>query len=275
MKYRNGIRHLLLVLGAAVFMLPFYWLVVTSLKSDVQILNAKTLGEMLVPNPVQWSNYPRTLAYVHFWRYFLNTTIVTVLSILGTTLASSVVAFSFARLRWPGRDVFFILLLSTMMLPVQVTMIPLYLIFAKIGWVNSLKPLWVPAFFGNAFYIFLLRQFFKTIPREFMDAAKLDGCTYFEMFRKIMFPLVRPAVISIIIFQFMFAWNDFLGPLIYIHDRLLMTLSQGLQALQSSNSGEWSMLMAASTLMILPVIIVFFFAQRYFIEGVVLTGLKE
>jgi len=275
MYNRNWIRHLFLMLGAILFMLPFYWLVVTSLKSDLQIMNAKSLGEMLIPNPILWSNYPRTLAYVDFGRYFLNTSIVTLLTILGTTIASSLVAFSFARLRWPGRDVFFIVLLSTMMLPAQVTMIPLYLIFAKIGWINSLRPLWVPAFFGNAFYIFLLRQFFKTIPQEFMDAARLDGCTYFEMFRKVMFPLVRPAVISIIIFQFMGAWNDFLGPLIYIHEQRLMTLSQGLQALQSANAGEWSMMMAASTLMILPVIIVFFFAQRYFIEGVVLTGLKE
>lgn len=272
---RISSRHLLLIIGAIIFMIPFYWLLVTSLKSNVQIMNATSFKAMLVPNPVLWSNYPRTLEYVDFGRYFLNTSVVTVLTIIGTTLSSSMVAFAFGKLRWPGRDVFFIILLATMMLPQQVTMIPLYLIFAKIGWVNTLKPLWVPSFFGSAFFIFLLRQFFKTLPRDFMDAAKIDGCGYFQMFVRIMFPLVRPAVITIVIFQFMWAWNDFLGPLIYIHDRLLMTLSQGLQALQSANQSEWSMLMTGATIMILPVILVFFFSQRYFIQGVVLTGLKE
>ncbi|MBN1351558.1 carbohydrate ABC transporter permease [candidate division KSB1 bacterium] len=272
---RIGLRHAILIAGAAIFVLPFYWLIVTSLKSDIQILNATTLTEMLVPDPVVFSNYPKTLNYMDFGRYFLNTTLVALLSIIGITLASSMVAFSFARLKWPGRDIFFIILLSTMMLPHQVTMIPLYLIYSKIGWVNSLKPLWAPSFFGHAFFIFLLRQFYKTIPRDFMDAAKIDGCNYFQIYWKIMFPLVRPAIITIVIFQFMWSWNDFLGPLIYIHDRLLMTMSQALQALQSANSSEWSMLMAASAVMTIPVIIVFFFAQRYFIQGVVLTGLKE
>jgi ABC-type glycerol-3-phosphate transport system permease component len=265
----------MLILGAIFCTLPFYWLIVTSLKSDLQILNARHLKDILIPDPIQWSNYPRTLEYVNFGRYFMNTSWVTLMSILGTTISSSLVAFAFAKLKWPGRESFFIVLLATMMLPTQVTMIPLYLIFTRIGWIDSLKPLWVPSFFGSAFFIFLLRQFFKSIPQDLMDAAKIDGCGYFQIYRRIMLPLIRPALITIVIFQFLWTWNDFIGPLIYIHDQLQMTLSLGLQALQSANSTEWSMLMAASSMMTLPVILLFFFAQRYFIQGVLLTGLKE
>ncbi|MCI0514999.1 carbohydrate ABC transporter permease [candidate division KSB1 bacterium] len=273
--FRNSLRYSLLISGAIFFTLPFYWLIVTSLKSDLQILNARHLKEILIPDPIQWSNYVRTLEYVDFGRYFLNTSWVTLLSILGTTISSSLVAFAFGKLKWPGRDTCFILLLATMMLPTQVTMIPLYLIFTKIGWVDSLKPLWVPSFFGSAFFIFLLRQFYKSIPQDLMDAAKIDGCGYFQIYLRIMLPLIRPALITIVIFQFLWSWNDFIGPLIYIHNQLQMTLSLGLQALQSANGTEWSMLMAASSMMTLPVILLFFFAQRYFIQGVILTGLKE
>lgn len=273
--FRNAGRYSLLLAGAIFFTLPFYWLIVTSLKSDLQILNARYLKEILIPDPIQWSNYPRTLEYVDFGRYFLNSGWVTLLSILGTTISSSLVAFAFGKLKWPGRETCFILLLATMMLPTQVTMIPLYLIFTKIGWVDSLKPLWVPSFFGSAFFIFLLRQFYKSIPQDLMDAAKIDGCGYFQIYLRIMLPLIRPALITIVIFQFLWSWNDFIGPLIYIHNQLQMTLSLGLQALQSANGTEWSMLMAASSMMTLPVILLFFFAQRYFIQGVLLTGLKE
>jgi ABC-type glycerol-3-phosphate transport system permease component len=160
------------------------------------------------------------------------------------------------------------------MLPSQVTMIPLFLIFTRIGWVNTLRPLWIGAFFAPAFYVFLLRQFFLTIPKDLEDAAKIDGCGYFGIYARVMLPLIKPAVISVVIFQFMAAWNDFLGPLIYIQDRDLATLSLALQAFQSIHGAEWSLLMAACTMMILPVIALFLAAQRYFIQGVTLTGLK-
>lgn len=266
--------HIILILGSIIFLLPFAWMISTSLKTDLQIEDVSSLTRILIPNPIQWSNYIKTVHYIDFFRYFWNTTYVTILSIIGTVLSCALVAYSFARLKWLGKKTLFLILLSTMMLPAQVTMIPVFLIFAKLGWVNSFKPLWVPAFLGNAFFIFLLRQFFLTIPLDLEDAAKIDGCSYFKIFRKIMLPLIRPALAAIVIFQFMWAWNDFLNPLIYIHDRKLMTLALALQSFVNLHGAEWSKLMAASTLMTLPVVILFFLAQKHFIQGITLTGLK-
>jgi multiple sugar transport system permease protein len=250
-------------------------MVSTSLQSDLQIIKAISIKDMLLPNPVRWRNYANATEYISFWRYLFNTTFVTVISVIGSALASSGVAFAFAKLRWPGRDFMFVVLLSTMMIPAQVTMIPLYLIFSKVGWVNSLTPLWFPTLFGNAFLIFLLRQFYLSIPKDFIDAARIDGCNYFQIYWRIMLPLVKSALIAVIVFQFLWSWNDFLGPLVYIYDRTVMTLSIAIQTFQSQHTGEWSMMMAASTLMTLPVVIIFFFAQRYFIQGVILSRLKE
>jgi ABC-type glycerol-3-phosphate transport system permease component len=275
---KSVILHIVLVIGAIIFALPFVWMLGTSLKTDLQIEDVSSLARMLFPNPVQWSNYSKALTYISFLRYLWNTVFVTIMSILGVTLSCSLVAYSFARLRWPGRDATFLVLLSTMMLPGQVTMIPIFLIFTKLGWVNTLKPLWVPAFLGNAFFIFLLRQFFLTIPTDLEDAAKIDGCSHFTTFVRIMLPLIRPAIATIIIFQFMGAWNDLLNPLIYIHDKELMTLSLAVQSFFSMSTyygvPEWSKLMAASTMMTLPVVLVFFFAQKHFIQGITLTGIK-
>ena len=273
-KMNTTILHAVLLIGSLLFMLPFIWMVSTSLKSDPQIDDVTSLARILFPNPIQWSNYPKTIQYIDFFRYCFNTCYVTAMTIIGTALSCSIVAYSFARMRWVGRNTMFLLLLSTMMLPGQVTMIPVFLIFTHLGWVNSFKPLWVPSFFGAAFYIFLLRQFFLTIPMDLEDAAKIDGCSHFRTFYQIMLPLIRPALATIVIFQFMGAWNDFLGPLIYIHDKNLMTLSIALQSFTSLHGGEWSKLMAASTLMTLPVILLFFLAQKHFIQGITLTGLK-
>ncbi|GIX06286.1 MAG: hypothetical protein KatS3mg115_0689 [Candidatus Poribacteria bacterium] len=219
-------------------------------------------------------NYVEASTFVRFWRFVWNTVIVTALNIVAQLISCSLVAYAFARLRWPGRDPIFMLLLSTMMLPPQVTMIPVFLIMRKLGLYDTLHPLWIGSLFGSAFFIFLLRQFFLTIPRDLEEAAMIDGCGFFGIYWRVMLPLVKPALAAIAIFQFMGAWNDFLGPLIYIAREEKMTLSLGLQLFQSMHSTEYGMLMAASTMMTLPVIAIFFLAQRYFIQGVTLTGLK-
>ena len=219
-------------------------------------------------------NYTDALRYIPFWRYTLTSVFLVAMNVLGQLVACSLVAYSFARLRWPGRDVCFVVLLGTMMLPPQVTMIPVFLIFKKLGWFNTLYPLWVPSFLGSAFFIFLLRQFMKSIPTDLEDAAKIDGCSFFGIYWRIILPLIKPALAAIAIFTFMHAWNDFMGPLIYVSDQRLYPLSLGLFIFQTAHRAEHGMLMAASTLMTLPVVVTFFLAQRYFIQGVTLTGMK-
>lgn len=226
-----------------------------------------------------WSNYSDALRFLppeynRGLRPLWNTVYVTLLVMLGTVLSSSLVAFSFARLRWPGRDLLFVVLLATMMIPPAVTMLPVFLIFRALDWVDTLKPLWVPALFGGAFNVFLLRQFFMTIPNDLEDAAKIDGCGYFTIYWRIMLPLIKPALAAITIFAFMGSWNNFMGPLIYISSPEKMTLAYALQLFQGAHGGEPSMMMAAATLVMLPVLVVFFFTQRYMIQGVTLTGMK-
>ncbi len=224
----------------------------------------------------RWSNFPGAIrAMQHFWRYFGNTVLLCVLNVAGMVLSSALVAYGFARLEWRGRDQVFALLLATMMIPFPVTMVPLYAVFRALGWVGTLKPLWVGAFFAGAFNVFLLRQFFRTIPRELSEAARIDGCGEFRIFWQIILPLCRPALIVVGLFTFLGTWNDFLGPLIYLTNERDFTLALALQSLQQkSGLTDWHYLMAASTLVILPVIALFFFAQRHFVEGIALTGSK-
>jgi multiple sugar transport system permease protein len=229
-------------------------------------------------NPV-WKNYPDALKFLpeetHKGLVFLwNTLFLTFMVIVGTILSSSLVAFAFARLRWPGRDFLFVVLLATMMVPRAVTMMPVFLIFRSLGWIDTLRPLWVPAFFGNALYIFLLRQFFMTIPNELEESARLDGCSYFGIFHRIMLPLIKPALAAITIMTFMATWNDFINPLIYVSSPLRMPMSYALALYETAHGGEPGLLMAAATMMMIPVLALFFFTQRYFIQGVTLTGIK-
>lgn len=226
-----------------------------------------------------WSNYSEALEflppeYKRGLKPLWNTIYITILTIIGTVLSSSLVAYSFARLRWPGRDIMFVVLLATMMIPAAVTMLPVFLIFRSLGWIDTLRPLWFPAIFGSAFNVFLLRQFFMTIPLELEDAAKIDGCGYFTIYWRIMLPLIKPALAAITIFAFMGSWNNFMGPLIYLSSPENMTLAYALQLFQGMHGGEPAMMMAASTLVMLPVLGVFFFTQRYMIQGVTLTGIK-
>ncbi|MBM4031630.1 MAG: carbohydrate ABC transporter permease [Planctomycetes bacterium] len=208
--------------------------------------------------------------------YLRNTLIVAVFGVIGTTLSSALAAYGFARISWRGRDALFLVALSTMMVPFTVTMVPLYGVFKALGWVGTLKPLWVPAFFGSAFNIFLLRQFFRTIPHDLSDAARIDGCSEFAIFWRIILPLSKPALAVVALFHFMWAWNDFMGPLLFLTRQETFTLSLGLQNYQSQHGGsEWHFLMAASTLMILPIVVLFFFTQRTFIQGISTTGMKN
>jgi ABC-type glycerol-3-phosphate transport system permease component len=219
-------------------------------------------------------NYRSTLNYIPFWRYVATSLFLVIASLVGALFSCSVVAYSFARLQWPGRNFCFALMLATMMIPGQVTMIPYFLIIRSLGWYNTLLPLFVPHFFAGAFNVFLLRQFLKGIPRDLEDAAKIDGCGFLRVYWHIMLPLIRPTLAAIAIFTFMGTWNDFMGPLIYLADQRLYPLSFGLYALNVQAGGNFGMMMAGSLLMTLPVIATFFFAQRYFLQGVTLTGMK-
>lgn len=218
--------------------------------------------------------YRRCLEYLDFWAFTRNSVYLVVMNCIGAVLASSLVAYAFARLRWFGRDALFLLLLSTMMLPPQVTMVPQFLIWRRLGLYDTLVPLWLPAFLGVPFFVFLLRQFMLTIPRDLEDAALIDGCTRFRTWRQVILPLIKPALIAVAVFQFLWTWNDFMGPLIYVADPALQPLSVGIYIFKQAFAGQWGMILAASTLMLVPVLVLFFCAQRHFIEGVTLTGLK-
>ncbi len=223
----------------------------------------------------EFRNFINVTKKIPFFLYLRNTLIVCVLGVLGALISNSLVAYGFSKINWKGRDTVFYIALATMMIPFPVTMIPLFTVFRKFGMTGTLMPLWVPAFFGSAFNIFLLRQFFRTIPNDLIEAAKIDGCNEFQIFYRLILPLSKPILTVIALFHFMYAWNDFMGPLIYLTNQKTFTLSLGLQFFQSQHGGtEWHLLMAASAMVILPVIVLFFFAQKTFIENITLTGTK-
>lgn len=263
--------HVILVAGGLVILIPFIYMVSTSLKSDKEIFGWPPT--FFLP-PLVWSNYPKALGSFGFALNLRNTVFITAANIVGSLVSCAPVAYGFARTNFKGRNVLFILCLSTLMLPYQVTMIPLYIIFTRLHWVNTFLPLVVPAFFGNAFFIFLLRQFFATIPRELEDAARIDGCGEIRLFLQIIVPLAQPALAAVVIFSFLWNWNDFLGPLIYLTSDNLKTLQLGLLSFQQEYSVKFNLLMAASTVIMLPCLALFFFAQRIFIQGIVFSGIK-
>ena len=267
----TALGYALAILVAVLFLLPLFWMISSSLKPNYQVLE---FPPRWLPNPVQWSNYPEALTYVPFGRYALNTLFIAVMVIIGHVLSCTVVAYAFARLRAPGKNILFLVLLATMMLPYPVTMIPVYIGFNTLGWINTFLPLIVPAFFGSPFYIFLLRQFFLTLPPELEDAARVDGANTLQIIWHVILPISVPALVTVAIFSFQAAWNDFLPPLIYLHDQSKYTISLGLNFFRSSYDVRWAYLMAASLVTMLPVIIVFFLAQRQFIKGITVTGLK-
>jgi multiple sugar transport system permease protein len=227
-----------------------------------------------IPKPWLWSNYTKAFERMPFALYTWNTVEITTLSLIGQLISCSLVAFGFARMRFPGRDVLFVVLLSTMMLPAQVTMIPVFKIFATVGWYDTFLPLIVPSFFGAPFFIFLLRQYLMTIPREMDEAARIDGASTWQVYRHILLPQMKPALATVSIFAFMGSWNDFLGPLIFLDSPAKRTLALGLYAFQGQYAVDWNYLMAASTVVMLPLLIIFIIGQKYFIQGVVVSGVK-
>ncbi|MGQ9554634.1 MAG: carbohydrate ABC transporter permease [Anaerolineae bacterium] len=262
--------------GTVFFLAPFLWMVSSSLKSDFDI---RAVPPQWIPRHPMWHNYINALlGRWPFPHYALNTTFITVTATAGTVLAASLVAYSFARLRWRGRDTWFIILLSTMMLPGQVTLVPVYYLFSVLGWVNTWAPLIVPSFFGGgAFNIFLARQYFMTITTEMDDAARIDGCSFFNIYWRIILPMSKPILATIAIFSFFGHWNDFFGPLIYISSKDKFTLALALyqyRAIQERSYGQMNYLMAASVAMMMPCLITYFLAQKLFIQGIVLTGVK-
>ncbi len=271
-RIEHALVWLLLVAGAVVMIVPFLWLVSTSLKEQRQIF---MYPPQWIPNPVRWQNYPESMTVLPFARFVGNTVMVTVITMIGTLLTSALCAYGFARLRFPGRDLIFMVLLSTLMLPYAVIMIPQYIMFKYLGWVDSYLPLTVPAYFGGGvFNIFLLRQFFRTIPADLTDAARIDGANELRIWAQIMLPLARPALAVVAIFTFINSWNDFLGPLIYLSSNDKFTIALGLATFKGMYATQWHYLMAASTIMVVPIIVLFFLAQRYFVQGIVLTGMK-
>ena len=263
--------HLLLIFFSALFALPMFWLVSTSLKPNSEIF---IFPPRWIPSEVFWGHYRTAIEFIPFFRYLFNTLYICAFSVLGSVISCSLVAYGFARIDWPERNALFMVLIATMMIPFAVTMIPMFIIFNRFRWINTFRPLIVPTYFAPAFYVFLLRQFFMTIPFELSDAARIDGASEFYIYLRIILPLARPALAVVALFQFIGSWNDFLGPLIYLRSTEKYTLALGLQQFRSALLTEWGGLMAARTLVTLPIIILFFFTQRTFIQGISLTGLK-
>jgi multiple sugar transport system permease protein len=263
-------NHAILIAVSAAFLLPFVFLVLTSLMTDDQ-----SLTPQLWPHPFQPSNYLDIFERIPFLRYTWNTFLIASLSTIGVVASCVPVAYALSRMRWRGRNVSFLLVLSTIMLPFQVTVIPLYILFVRFGWVGTMRPLIVPLFFGDAFTIFLLRQFFLTIPEELSDAARVDGASDFQIMTRVIVPLAKPAIAAVALFQFLYSWNDFFAPLLYLGENPdAWTLSIALSEFRGMFHVEWNLTLAASVLFMAPVIVLFFLAQRVFVEGVTLTGVK-
>lgn len=262
--------HSMLIVVSLMFLLPFVFVVTTGLMTDEQ-----SLTRNIWPSPFVWRNFIDVFERIDLWRFTLNTTLVAVLSTLGIVVSCVPVAYALSRMQWRGRQAVFILVLATLMLPFQVTVIPLYVIFVRLHWINTLLPLIVPSFLGDAFSIFLLRQFFLTIPDEMSDAARVDGASEWQIMTRVIVPLAKPAIAAVALFNFLYNWNDFFGPLLYVvGNPKAWTLGLALSEFRTMHHVEWNLTMAASMLFMLPVIVLFFLAQRVFVEGVTLTGVK-
>ncbi|MER2063121.1 MAG: carbohydrate ABC transporter permease [Alkalibacterium sp.] len=261
--------YIILISVSLVLIAPLLWMLSTSLKSMEEIVS---FPPTLLPETFRWENYAFTVQAFPFFRYMQNTLLITAFVVAGNVLSNSFIAYGFAKIDFPGKNILFALVLATMMVPGFVTMIPQYILFTQIGWVGTYLPLIVPSFFGSAFYIFLMRQFYMSVNNELIEAAQMDGANHLYIWSRLMMPLTKPALITIGIMSFNGAWNDFLGPLLYITREEKYTLQIGLQSFQSQSTTQWNYLMAGATLVMIPTILLFFFAQKYFIEGMDLTG---
>lgn len=272
------LKYTLLIVLAFSFVLPFIWMVVSALKNDPQVY---TIPPIWIPNPAFWENFPKAWGQYDFTRFTFNSVFLYGLPVtIGVTLSSSFIAYGFARVNWPGRDILFGIVLATLMIPYAVTMVPLFIIWKNVGLINSYWPLIIPAYFGSAFGIFLLRQFYLTIPQELSDAARIDGAGELGIWWRIILPLAKPPLTVVALFTFIGTWNDYLAPLIYISKTELYPVALGVNLLRlavgvtGTTANVYPYLMAVSTLVTIPVIVLFYFAQRTLIEGVTTTGLK-
>jgi multiple sugar transport system permease protein len=262
--------HSMLIVTSAMFLLPMVFVVATAVMTDAQSLTSE-----IWPRPFQWNNFVDVFDRIDLVRLTWNTTQIALLSTIGVVVSCVPVAYALSRMRWRGRQAVFVLVLATLMLPFQVTVVPLYVVFVRLDWIDTMRPLIVPSFFGDAFSIFLLRQFFLTIPDEMSDAARVDGASEWQIMTRVVVPLAKPAIAAVALFNFLYNWNDFFGPLLYlVNNPKLWTLGLGLSEFRTMHHVEWNLTMAASVLFMLPVIILFFLAQRVFVEGVTLTGTK-
>jgi multiple sugar transport system permease protein len=270
---KHAVTYLVLGIGGLVILIPFFWMLSTALKRPADVFK---LPPRWFTEP-QFGNFAEALSLVPFYQYTVNTITVVSLVVFGTLLSCSFTAYGFARLRAPGRDTIFLVLIATIMLPTTVTLVPTYIMFNYLGWINSLGPLVVPAFFGVPFFIFLLRQFYLTIPKELEDAARIDGAGYFRIWWSIMLPLSKPALATAAVFTFVATYNDFFGPLIYLTDETKWTIAVALSNFQGSPriGPQMHLLMAATAMAAVPSILVFLFAQRYFVRGIVLSGITR
>lgn len=279
-KQKTFFTHLVLIVLSIIFFFPFLWVLSTAVKPITETMRTPPVW---IPSHWEFDNFWKAITYgsdkvgyIPFLVYARNTLVLCILTVSGVVISNSLVAYSFARLRWPGRDALFAITLATMMIPFPVLMVPQFAMFREFDWIGTFRPLWIPAWFASAFNIFLLRQFFRTIPMQLSEAAKIDGASEWKIFTEIILPLSKPALAVVALFAFMGTWNDFLGPLIYLLDQKTFTLSLGLQFFQSQHGGtEWNLLMAASAVVILPVIVLFFFTQKQFIQGIAVTGMKD
>lgn len=264
--------HIVLILVGLFFLLPFFWMLSTALKSDRQIF---VNPPVWIPDPIMWENFGRAVTAIPFFRYMANTGWVAFMDVLGTVIACPLVAYGLSRLEWKGRDVLFFLTVAVMMIPHEVTMIPQFILYSKMHLVGTYLPLYLAAFFGGRpFMIFLLRQFFMNLPRDLEDAARIDGASELRIYARVILPLVVPGILTVALFRFMNSWNDFLGPLLYLSDDSMYTLTIGLQMFTTQYKTEWALLMAASLLVTLPVVLVYFLVQKRFIEGITFSGIK-
>ncbi len=265
------ISYILLTLIAITMLFPFFWMVRSAFMTNREIT---TVPIQWLPSEINLDNFIEAFTKENFGRYFLNSIFIVVINVVGAVLSSSFIAFGFSRLKFKGRNVWFALLLSTMMIPYTVLMIPQFLIWQAVGGYNTFLPLTVPCFFGSAFNVFLVKQFYSGIPKEYDEAALVDGANYFTIYAKIIMPMAKPAFCTVGVFTFMNTWNDFMGPLLYLDDQNLKTVSLALQNFMGQHTSQWNLLMAVATVITIPMIVVYFVAQRYFIEGITFSGLK-
>jgi multiple sugar transport system permease protein len=267
----HTLGHLFMLVLSAVFLIPLFWMVSTALKTRAQTW---IFPPEWIPNPVVWENFPRVFEVVPFVLYVQNTLLIVAWNIVGAVLSTALVAYGFARLRFPGRDFLFMLLIATLMIPYQVTLIPTFILFKLLGWINTYLPLTVPAFTGSAFFIFLMRQYLMSIPFELDDAARIDGCNTFQVLFYILMPLCVPPLAIVVVFTFIGIWSDFLGPLLYLNEDEKYTIGLGLNLLRGRHDTDYNLLMAASLMAVLPTLIVYFLAQNKLIGGISSVGLK-